>query len=284
MAGGGRYAVGLFHGRSVWLRGKARHVVDHPWIVLVHSPDMSARTAVVPEVRVRCILSYVRQIGARILLAARWAIRNCRHGLRRDLRSVKAGAVSGKSPIFVVRAQRAGLLHGRGLWLLGKWRDVADHRGLLLVDAPEMSTRTAVVREVRKLTCVRQVDGGGLVASGTIWDRRHRRQGDPPSLTAGAVSGNACAASGEFPTHGQVLHLLDGRVVQLVWNWCDVLDQLPGLLVHAPDVGALGTAVVVNARAVAQGRQTPTQRTVTRGTVRDRGHGWGTAIIIHPER
>ena len=145
----------------------------------------------------------------------------------------------------------SGLLYGRRLWLLGKRRDVADDRGLLLVDGPAVSARTAVVREVGKLACVRQVEGCGLVASGTIWDRHHRREGDPPSLTARAVSGNACTASGEFPTHGQVLRLLDGRVVQLVWNWCDVLDQLPGFLVHAPNVGALRTAVVVSARAIA---------------------------------
>jgi len=46
---------------GVWLRGKGRDVVDHPRLVLVHTPHVAAGAAVVPEVRVR-ILSYVRQI------------------------------------------------------------------------------------------------------------------------------------------------------------------------------------------------------------------------------
>ena len=37
-------------------------MADHPRLVLVNTPHMSARTAVVAEVRVRRILSYVRQI------------------------------------------------------------------------------------------------------------------------------------------------------------------------------------------------------------------------------
>ena len=130
--------------------------------------------------------------------------------------------------------------------LLAKRRDVADHRGLLLVDAPEMSTRTAVVREVRKLACVRQVDGRVLVASRTMWDRRHRREGD--------------------------LHLRQRRGAQLVRKWRDVLDQLLGLLVHAPDVAARAT-VIVSARGFAQERQKPDQITVARWTLRDRRHG-----------
>ena len=61
--------------------------------------------------------------------------------------------------------------------------------------------------------------------------------------------------------------------VQLVWKWRDVFDQLPGLLVHAPDVAAVAT-VVVNARAFAEGRQEPDPLTVVaRWTVRDGRHG-----------
>ena len=60
-------------GSDVWIRGKGRDV-DHSRLVLVHAPEMSARTAVVPKARVRCILSYVRQIVARVRRAARWAM------------------------------------------------------------------------------------------------------------------------------------------------------------------------------------------------------------------
>ena len=42
----------------------------HPRLVLVNTPHMSARTAVVAEVRVRRILSDVRQIDARVLREA----------------------------------------------------------------------------------------------------------------------------------------------------------------------------------------------------------------------
>ena len=47
-----------------------------------------------------------------------------------------------------------------------------------------------------------------------------------------------------------------GGGVQLVWKRRDVFDQLPGLLVHAPEVAAIAT-VVVNARVFAEGRQEP---------------------------
>ena len=63
------------------------------------------------------------------------------------------------------------------------------------------------------------------------------------------------------------------RRVQLVWRSRDVFDQLPGLLVHAPDVAARAT-VVVNERAFAQRRQEPDLFTVARWTLQDRRHGW----------
>ena len=69
---------------------------------------------------------------------------------------------------------------------------------------------------------------------------------------------------------------IHGRGVWLFGKWRDVVDQLRAFSVHGPDVPALGTAVVVSAGQVARGRQKPARRTVTRWTVRDRGHGWGT--------
>ena len=64
----------------------------------------------------------------------------------------------------------------------------------------------------------------------------------------------------------------------VLWKWRDVLDQLPCLLVHAPDVAAMAT-VVASARAFAQGRQEPDLVTVVRWTLRDRRHGWEDASI-----
>ena len=167
------------------------------------------------------------------------------------------------------------LLHGRGVRRLRKRRDLADHARVVLVHAPHMCARTAVVPEVRvhsEFTRVRQIDRRVLLAHWTRWDRLHTSGGHHLSATAGAVSGNACAASGELLTHGQVLHLLERRGVQLVWKWRDVSDQLPCFLVHAPDVTARAT-VIVSARAVAQGRQKLDQLTVARSTLRDRRHG-----------
>ena len=64
----------LLDEQGVLLLGKRRDVADHPRLVLVNAPNMPALTSVVAEVRVRCILSYVRQIFTRVLRAARWAI------------------------------------------------------------------------------------------------------------------------------------------------------------------------------------------------------------------
>ena len=74
----------------------------------------------------------------------------------------------------------------------------------------------------------------------------------------------------------QLLGPIHGRGVWLFGKWRDVVDQVRAFSAHGPDVPALGTAVVVSARQFARGRQKPARRTVTRWTVRDRGHGWGT--------
>ena len=129
-----------------------------------------------------------------------------------------------------------------------KWRDVAYHPRLVLVNTPHMSARTAVVAEVRVriLSYVRQIDARVLRAA--RW-----------------AIGYCCHV-------GQVL--LQRRGVQFVWKCRDVVDQIRAFFVHGPDVPALGTAVVVSAGQFARERQKPARRTVTRWTVR--GHGWGT--------
>ena len=75
----------------------------------------------------------------------------------------------------------------------------------------------------------------------------------------------------------RLLGPIHGRGVWLFGKWRDVVDQVRAFSAHGPDVPALGTAVVVSARQFARERQKPARRTVTRWTVRDRGHGWGTA-------
>ena len=74
----------------------------------------------------------------------------------------------------------------------------------------------------------------------------------------------------------RLLGPIHGRGVWLFGKWRDVVDQVRAFSAHGPDVPALGTAVVVSARQFARERQKPARRTVTRLTVRDRGHGWGT--------
>ena len=96
-------------------------MADHSRLVLVNTPNMSARTVVVAEVRVRCILSYVRQIRARVLRAARWAIRYCFHD----------GQV---------------LLQRRGVQFVWKCCDVVDQIRAFLVHGPDVpALGTAVV-------------------------------------------------------------------------------------------------------------------------------------------
>ena len=77
----------------------------------------------------------------------------------------------------------------------------------------------------------------------------------------------------------RLLGPIHGRGVWLFGKWRDVVDQVRAFSAHGPDVPALGTAVVVSARQFARERQKPARRTVTRWTVRDRGHGWGPPII-----
>ena len=71
-------------------------------------------------------------------------------------------------------------LLGSDVWIRGKWRDVADHRGLLLVDAPAMSAGAALVREVRTLA---QIDGLVPPACRTRWTHH---LGKDPALMLGA--------------------------------------------------------------------------------------------------
>ena len=78
----------------------------------------------------------------------------------------------------------------------------------------------------------------------------------------------------------RLLGPIHGRGVWLFGKWRDVVDQVRAFSAHGPDVPALGTAVVVSARQFARERQKPARRTVTRWTVRDRGHAGG-AHIIH---
>ena len=65
---------------------------------------------------------------------------------------------------------------------------------------------------------------------------------------------------------------IHGRGVWRFGKWRDVVDLIRAFSVHGPDVPALGTAVVVSAGQFARERQKLARRTVTRWTVRDRGH------------
>ena len=66
--------------------------------------------------------------------------------------------------------------------------------------------------------------------------------------------------------------LLVQRRVQLVREWRDVLDQLPGLFVHGPNMAARAT-VVVSPGVIAQRRQKPHAIPVARWTRRHSPHG-----------
>ena len=80
-------------------------MADHQRLVFVNTPHMSARTAVVAEVRVRCILSYVRQIAARVLRAASWAIGFC-FMMVRSYFSDGACSLSGSAVTLWIRSRR----------------------------------------------------------------------------------------------------------------------------------------------------------------------------------
>ena len=63
----------------------------------------------------------------------------------------------------------SGLLHGRGLWLLRKWRDVDEHSGVVFVQAEEMSAvRTPVVPE-RVRTFAHQSKTPFFLHAGQCW-------------------------------------------------------------------------------------------------------------------
>ena len=113
--------------------------------------------------------------------------------------------------------------------------------------------------------------GAGARHSGTSSARN--LPAEPQAIRAklrGAVSVKAGAA---YPSSRPPPTSVAWGAAQLAWKWRYVA-QLPGLLVHAPDVAATAT-VVVNATAFAQGRQEPDPLTVARWTRRNRGHGWG---------
>ena len=110
---------------------------------------MSARTAVVAEVRVRCILSYVRQIDARVLRTARWAIGCCCHG----------GQV---------------LLQRRGVQFVWKWRHVVDEIRAFFIHGPDVAAlETAVVVSARQFARERQKLARRTVTRWTVRDRDH---------------------------------------------------------------------------------------------------------------
>ena len=60
----------------------------------------------------------------------------------------------------VVTNEDLRLLFARGLRLRRKWRDVVDQLRVVLVHAPDVSARTAIVREIRVLARERQIFGG----------------------------------------------------------------------------------------------------------------------------
>ena len=145
-------------------------MADHSWLVLVNTPHMSARTAVVAEVRVR-ILSYVRQIDARVLRAARWAIGYCCH----------VGQV---------------LLQQRGVQFVWKCRDVVDQIRVFFVHGPDVpALGTTVVVSAGQFARERQRPARSTV---TRWTGRDRDHGwgttHYPSEMAVALSGNSRTA------------------------------------------------------------------------------------------
>ena len=142
-------------------------MADHSRLVLVNTPNVSAGTVVVAEVRVRCILSYVRQVCARVLRAARWAIGYCFHD----------GQV---------------LLQQRGVQFVWKWRDVVDQIRAFFVHGPDVpALGTAVVVSVRQFAQERQRPARRTVTRWTVrvrgycWGSAHY-----PSEMAVALLGN----------------------------------------------------------------------------------------------
>ena len=74
------------------------------------------------------------------------------------------------------------LLHGRGLWLLRKWRDVVDKFGVVFVYTPDVAAPgTAVVVNARLFAHGPQKPGQLTLARRTLRDLRHGWGG--PSCT-----------------------------------------------------------------------------------------------------
>ena len=165
-------------------------------------------------------------------------------GSKSSNRSEDNDAIGDASMNSVRQHQVLGLLHGRGVCLLGKRRDVAENSRVVLMQAEEMSAaRTAVVPE-RVRTFTHKVEGSVLPARWTLLDLRHDL-GQPSSFLE---------SPGGIPESWSRLRELHDtpRVWRPASGKCrDVVDQFPGLLVHAPDVAAR-TTVVVSARGFAQ--------------------------------
>jgi hypothetical protein len=157
-------------------------VADHLRLVLVNTPHMSARTAVVAEVRVR-IFSYVRQIVSRVLRAARRAIGDWCHG----------------SQVLIQR---------RGVQFVWKCHDVVDQIRAFFVHGPDVTALgTAVVVSAGQVARGRQKPAR---RTATRWTVRVRGycwgSTDYPSEMAVALLGNlpntinASAVSGPRPS------------------------------------------------------------------------------------
>ena len=88
-----------------------------------------------------------------------------RDGYRLGVGTLAFWAVRDSSTTLFARARHVGvlrLLFARELWLRRKWRDVMDQLRVVLVHAPDVSARTAIVRDGRVLARERQVFGGIL--------------------------------------------------------------------------------------------------------------------------
>ena len=88
-----------------------------------------------------------------------------RDGYRFDVGTFAIWAGCDRATTLVAGAQHVGvlrLLFARWLRLRTKWRDVMDQLRVVLVHAPDVSARTAIVRESRVLARERQIFGGIL--------------------------------------------------------------------------------------------------------------------------
>ena len=79
----------------------------------------------------------------------------------------------------LVANQLLGPIHGRGVWLFGKWRDVVDQLRAFFVHGPDVpALGTAVVVSARQLARGRQKPAR---RTGTRWTDRGHGLGDHPS-------------------------------------------------------------------------------------------------------